>query len=57
MNDYVKAGIKVSSAIFMLTLILYLSANDFDESELKVIGSFGAFLAAGGFGEALAGKK
>lgn len=57
MNPYAKAGIKVSSAILMLTLILYLSANDFDESEIKVIGAFGSFLTAVGVGEAIANKS
>lgn len=57
MSPYAKAGIKVSSALLMLTLILYLSANDFDESEIKVIGAFGSFLTAVGLGEAIANKQ
>lgn len=57
MNPYVTAAIKSSSALMMLTLILWLSANQFDESELRVIGSFGAFLGAGAFGEAFANRK
>jgi hypothetical protein len=57
MNPYAAAGIKLLSALLMLTLILYLSASNFDESEIKVIGAFGAFLGAGTFGEALANRK
>lgn len=56
MSNIAKAGLKVSSALLMLTLILYLSANNFDESEIKVIGAFGSFLAAVGIGEAFAKK-
>ena len=56
MNPYAQAAIKFSSALLMLTLIVYLSASNLDESELKVIGSFGAFLGAGALGEAFSKK-
>ena len=56
MNPYVSAGIKFASALMLLTLILYLSASDFDETEVRVIASFGAFLGAGTLGEAFSKK-
>lgn len=38
---------KIVSVVAMLTVILYFSANNFDETEMKVITWFGGFLTFG----------
>jgi len=47
-NPFYSFAIKLISIVALLTVILWLSANDFDETEIRVISWFGGFLTVGG---------
>lgn len=58
MHDDTRKMIVRLVSIFAVTwVILAFNANDFDETEYKVLGWLGGFLGLGGIAEVFASKK
>jgi hypothetical protein len=57
MSDWKPTLVKIVSILAVLTLILMFNANNFDESEMKVLTWFGGFLGLGGIAEVLGARK